>query len=100
MNSAAISSPFARLRNPSVLPGFGLTLGFTLFYLSAIVLIPLCALLLKPWSLGWDGFITAITDERVVAALKLSFGGAAIAAVVNAIFGTLVAWTLVRYRFP
>jgi sulfate transport system permease protein len=100
MNSAAISSPFARLRNPSVLPGFGLTLGFTLFYLSAIVLIPLCALLLKPWSLGWDGFVTAITDERVVAALKLSFGGAAIAAMVNAIFGTLVAWTLVRYRFP
>jgi sulfate transport system permease protein len=100
MNSAAISSPFARLRNPSVLPGFGLALGFTLFYLSAIVLIPLSALLLKPWSLGWGGFIAAVTDERVVAALKLSFGGAAIAAAVNAIFGTLVAWTLVRYRFP
>jgi len=100
MRSVAISSPFARLRNPSVLPGFGLTLGFTLFYLSAIVLLPLAALLLKPWALGWSGFVAAITDERVMAALKLSFGGAAIAAIVNAVFGTLVAWTLVRYRFP
>ncbi|HEY7978979.1 MAG TPA: sulfate ABC transporter permease subunit CysT [Rhizomicrobium sp.] len=100
MRSAAISSPFARLRNPSVLPGFGLTLGFTLFYLSAIVLIPLTALLLKPWTLGWSGFIAAITEPRVLAALKLSFGGAAIAAVVNAVFGLIVAWTLVRYRFP
>ncbi|HEY8947523.1 MAG TPA: sulfate ABC transporter permease subunit CysT [Rhizomicrobium sp.] len=100
MRSVAISPPFARLRNPSVLPGFGLTLGFTLFYLSAIVLLPLTALLLKPWALGWSGFVAAITDDRVVAALKLSFGGAAIAAIVNAVFGTLVAWTLVRYRFP
>jgi sulfate transport system permease protein len=100
MRSVAISSPFARLRNPSVLPGFGLTLGFTLFYLSVIVLIPLTALLLKPWALGWSGFIAAITEPRVLAALKLSFGGAAIAALVNAVFGLIVAWTLVRYRFP
>ena len=100
MRSAAISSPFARWRNPSVLPGFGLTLGFTLFYLSAIVLIPLTALILRPWSLGWDGFWTAITEPRALAALKLSFGGAAIAALVNAVFGLLVAWTLTRYRFP
>jgi sulfate transport system permease protein len=100
MNSAAISSPFARWRNPSALPGFGLTLGFTLFYLSIIVLIPLTALLLRPWELGWDGFAAAITAPRALAALKLSFGGAAIAALVNAVFGLIVAWALVRYRFP
>lgn len=100
MNNAAIFSPFGRWRNPSALPGFGMTLGFTLFYLSVIVLIPLTALLLKPWELGWAGFVTAITEPRVLAALKLSFGGAAIAAIVNAVFGLVVAWTLVRYRFP
>jgi len=87
-------------REPSVLPGFGLTLGLTLFYLSVIVLVPLAALLLRPWTLGWNGFIAAITEPRVLAALKLSFGGAAISAVVNAVFGLLVAWVLVRYRFP
>jgi sulfate transport system permease protein len=83
-----------------VLPGFGLTLGFTLFYLSVIVLIPLTALFLRPWSLGWDGFWTTVTEPRALAALRLSFGGAAIAALVNAVFGLLVAWTLTRYRFP
>jgi sulfate transport system permease protein len=77
-----------------------MTLGFTLFYLSAIVLIPLAALLIKPWSLGWSGFLAIIEDPRVLAALRLSFGGAAIAALINAVFGLLVAWTLVRYRFP
>ena len=95
-----VTSPLARWRSPSVLPGFGLTLGFTLFYLSAIVLIPIAALLLKPWTMGWDGFVAAITEPRVLAALKLSFGAAAFAAAVNAFFGLLVAWTLVRYRFP
>jgi sulfate transport system permease protein len=88
------------LRNPSALPGFGLTLGFTLFYLSAVVLIPLAALLIRPWSLGWTGLVAVIGDPRVLAALKLSFGGAAIAALINAVFGLLVAWTLTRYRFP
>ena len=83
-----------------MLPGFGLTLGFTLFYLSVIVLIPLTALLLRPWTLGWNGFVAAITEPRVLAALELSFGGAAIAALVNAVFGLLIAWTLTRYRFP
>jgi len=100
MSSVAIPSRFARLRNPSALPGFGLTLGFTLFYLSAIVLLPLTALLLKPWTMGWDGFVAAITEPRVLASLKLSFGGAAIAALVNAVFGLIVAWALTRYRFP
>ena len=101
MTSAAFSHPFARRwRNPSVLPGFGLTLGFTLFYLSAVVLVPLTALVLKPWSLGWAGFVAEITEPRVLNALELSFGGAAIAAAVNAVFGLLLAWTLVRYNFP
>jgi sulfate transport system permease protein len=100
MNSVAISSHFARWRNLSVLPGFGLTLGFTLFYLSAIVLIPLAALLIRPWSMGWSGFVAVLSDPRVLAALKLSFGGALIAALINSVFGLLVAWVLVRYRFP
>jgi len=100
LSGVVISSPFARWRNPSVLPGFGLTLGFTLFYLSAVVLIPLTALLLKPWSLGWEGVVAVVTEPRVLHALKLSFGAAAIAALVNAVFGLLLAWTLVRYRFP
>ncbi len=99
MNTAAASST-VRWRNPSVLPGFGLSLGFTLFYLSAIVLIPLAALVIRPWSLGFDGIWSILTDHRVLAALRLSFGGAAIAAGINAVFGLIVAWVLVRYRFP
>lgn len=89
-----------RWREPSVIPGFGLTLGFTLLYLSLVILIPLAALILRPWSNGVDGFLAILTSPRVLAALKLSFGTAAIAAVINTIFGLLVAWTLVRYRFP
>jgi sulfate transport system permease protein len=99
MNTAAVSPP-VRWRNPSVLPGFGLSLGFTLFYLSAVVLIPLAALVIRPWSLGFDGFWHIVTDHRVFAALRLSFGGAAIAAGINAVFGPIVAWVLIRYRFP
>jgi sulfate transport system permease protein len=82
------------------LPGFALSFGFTLFYLSAIVLIPLGALILRPWELGFDGFWAAISAPRVVHALKLSFGAAAVAAAVNSVFGLVVAWVLVRYRFP
>jgi sulfate transport system permease protein len=87
-------------REPSALPGFGLTLGFTILYLSLIVLLPLAALIERPWELGIDGFIKAISAPRVLAALKLSFGGAAIAALINSVFGFLVAWVMVRYRFP
>jgi sulfate transport system permease protein len=83
-----------------VLPGFRLALGFTLFYLTAIVLVPLLALVLRPWSLGWDGFWAAITTPRVLASLRLSFGMAAVAAVIDTFFGTVLAWVLVRYRFP
>ena len=87
-------------RSPSVLPGFGLSLGFSVFYLSAIVLVPLAALVLRPFSLGWDGFVAEVTAPRVVHALELSFGAAAIAAAANTVFGFIVAWSLVRYRFP
>ncbi|MFZ5789129.1 MAG: sulfate ABC transporter permease subunit CysT [Pseudomonadota bacterium] len=87
-------------RQPSVLPGFGLTLGFTIAYLSLIVLIPLAALVLRPAELGWHGFWAAVTAPRVLASLRLSFGAAFIGASINALFGLVTAWVLVRYRFP
>jgi sulfate/thiosulfate transport system permease protein len=82
------------------LPGFGLTMGFSLFYLSAIVLIPMAALVLKVTGLGWAEFWKAATAGRAVAAYKLTFGASFIAASINAIFGTILAWVLVRYHFP
>jgi sulfate transport system permease protein len=84
----------------SILPGFGLALGFTLFYLSLIVLIPLSAVFLKTGTMGWERFWETVTDPRVVASYRLSFGASLIAALVNAAFGLLVAWVLVRYSFP
>jgi sulfate transport system permease protein len=87
-------------RRPSVIPGFGLTFGFTLTYLSLIVLIPIAALILRTTALTWDQFWGIASSERVVAALRLSFGAALIGAVINAVFGLIVAWVLVRYRFP
>ena len=84
----------------SVLPGFNLALGFTLLYLSLIVLIPLAALFLRAAGLGWDQFIAAAFSPRVLASYRLSFGGALVAAVINAATGLLVAWVLVRYDFP
>jgi sulfate transport system permease protein len=98
--SIAITAPSARWRNPSALPGFGLSLGFTLFYLSAIVLVPLAALVIRPWEIGWSGFWVVLSDTRVLHALKLSFGASLIAAAINTVFGLIVAWVLVRYRFP
>jgi sulfate transport system permease protein len=89
-----------RIRSRSALPGFGLSLGFTFFYLSAIVLIPLAALIIRPWELGFADFWREISAPRVLAALKLSFGASAIAAAINSVFGLIVAWVLVRYRFP
>ncbi|MDO9088967.1 MAG: sulfate ABC transporter permease subunit CysT [Burkholderiaceae bacterium] len=83
-----------------VLPGFGLTLGYTLFYLSIIVLIPLSALLFKTFTLTWDQFWAAISSPRTLASYRLTFGASLIAALVNAVFGLLLAWVLVRYRFP
>lgn len=87
-------------RTSPVIPGFGLTLGYTLVYLSLLVLIPLGALFLKTTELSWAQFIAIVSAPRVLAALKLSFGTAFAAAVLNGVIGTLLAWVLVRYRFP
>jgi sulfate transport system permease protein len=84
----------------SVIPGFGVTLGFTLAYLGLIVLIPLSAVIWKTTDLTWLQFWETISEPRVVASLKLSFGASLIAAAVNAIFGMVLAWALVRYTFP
>ena len=84
----------------SVLPGFGLGLGYTLFWLCLIVLLPLLALVLKSSELGWQGFWETVSTDRVIASLKLSFGASLVAALINAFFGFLVAWVLVRYSFP
>ncbi len=86
-------------RRHSVLPGFGLTLGTAVLYLSLVALIPMSALFFRTSSLGWPGFWETITSARVLAACKLSFGAALIGALLNAVFGFVVAWTLVRYRF-
>src|ERR1022692_389151 len=84
----------------NVLPGFGLTMGFTLFYLSAIVLIPFAALVIRTLELSWADFWRLATADRALAAYRLTFGASFIAALVNAVFGTLLAWVLVRYEFP
>jgi sulfate transport system permease protein len=83
-----------------VMPGFGLSLGFTIFYLALIVLIPLSAVFLKTFTMTWSAFWSAVTSERVVASYRLSFGASLVAAFLNVIFGGVVAWVLVRYRFP
>ena len=100
MTDIAIPSMVPTWRTKSALPGFGLSLGFTIFYLSAVVLIPLAALIIRPWSIGIGGVFEEITAPRVLHALELSFGAAAIAASINTVFGLIVAWVLVRYRFP
>lgn len=89
-----------RWRRHRVLPGFGLTLGYSIFYLSLVVLIPLSALLVKSTSLSGSEFWTTVTAPRVIASYRLTFTAAALAALVNAVFGFVVAWILVRYRFP
>ena len=98
--SFAGALPSTHWRTRSALPGFGMSLGFTVFYLSAVVLIPLAALIIRPWELGWSGFVEEVTAPRVLASLKLSFGAAAVGAVLNTFFGLIVAWSLVRYNFP
>jgi len=94
------SSTTWTFRKPSILPGFGLALGFTLTYLSLIVLIPLAGLVVYTAQLGWPEFWRLATDPRTVAALRLSFGASFLAAAINAVFGLVVAWVLVRYDFP
>lgn len=87
-------------RRPSALPGLGLSFGITVFWLSFIVLIPLSAVFAKSASGGWDAFLDAAFSSRSIASYKLTFGAALLAAAINAVFGLLVAWVLVRYDFP
>jgi sulfate transport system permease protein len=89
-----------RIKQHSVLPGFGLTMGYTIFYLSVIVLIPLSAMFIKAGRMGPLDFWQTITTSRVLAAYKLTFGASLVAATINAVFGFIVAWVLVRYTFP
>jgi sulfate/thiosulfate transport system permease protein len=88
------------LKRHSVLPGFDLALGFTLLYISFIVLIPLSAAFLKTATMTWPAFWDAVSSPRVLASYRLTFGASLAAAIVNAIFGLIVAWVLVRYEFP
>ncbi|HZM28311.1 MAG TPA: sulfate ABC transporter permease subunit CysT [Gemmatimonadales bacterium] len=87
-------------RQKSALPGFGLALGFTLTYLGLVVLLPLSTIFVKSSGLGWHAFWEAVASPRVVASYRLSFLASLIAAAVNSVFGVLVAWVLVRYKFP
>lgn len=91
--------PGAPRNRSSPLPGFGLSLGITILWLSLIVLIPLSAVFMKSVSEGWSTFLAAAASPRALAAYRLSFGAAALGALINCVFGLLVAWTLVRYRF-
>ena len=99
MTSSAAQTGW-RLKEPSIVPGFGMTLGFSLAYLSLIILIPLAGLAWRASSLTWGEFMSILFDERTLAALYVSFGTALIAACVNAVFGVLICWVLVRYEFP
>jgi sulfate/thiosulfate transport system permease protein len=99
MNTAVAKRGW-RVAEPSALPGLGPALGFTMAYLSFFVLLPLAALALRPWEHGFDHFARVMTDERTIHAFRLTFGASFIAACINAVFGTMVAWVLVRYEFP
>ena len=98
--AATALRPKWRFRQPSVIPGFGLTFGFTITWFSLIILIPLLGLAIRSAGLGPSGFWQAATDPRVLGALRVSFVTAILAALINTVFGTLIAWVLVRYRFP
>lgn len=106
MSAAAIAVPLraaaagSRGGSRKVLPGFNLTLGYTLLYLSLIVLIPLSALVFKTFEMSWDQFWAAVSSPRVLASYRLTFGASFAAALVNVVFGLLLAWVLVRYSFP
>jgi len=104
MTAAALAplagKPRSRWKQPSILPGFPLAMGWTLTYLGLIVVLPLIALVVRPWELGLSGIWETLTEPRVLAALRLSFGAAFLAALTNVPIGLLVAWTLTRYEFP
>jgi sulfate transport system permease protein len=104
MTALGVTAPPAKPRRrwvqPSILPGFPLAMGWTLTWLGVIVVLPLTALIVRPWELGLDGVWSTLTEPRVLAALRLSFGAAFLAALTNIPLGLLVAWTLTRYEFP
>lgn len=101
MSVVAPPVPFKASNAPfRVMPGFKLSLGFTIFYLALIVLIPLSAVFLKTFTMTWEAFWHAVTSERVMASYRLSFGASLIAAAINVVFGGILAWVLVRYTFP
>jgi sulfate transport system permease protein len=89
-----------RLKERSILPGFGITMGFTVTYMCLLVMLPLALLFIRASGLGWSAFWETVTDARVLAAYKLSFAASAGAALANVVFGLIVAWVLVRYSFP
>jgi sulfate transport system permease protein len=101
MSATALAAPFAARRaRVAAIPGFGLTLGITLAWLSVVVLIPLAALVLKPWELGPAGILASLSDPRVLASLRLSFGAALLAAAVDLPLGLAVAWAIIRLDIP
>jgi sulfate transport system permease protein len=101
LTAGAVRRPrLSAWKEPSILPGFGVSLGITLAYLGLIVVLPLAALALRPWELGVSGVWHVLSEPRVAAALRLSFGLSALAALLNAPLGLLIAWTLTRYAFP
>lgn len=104
MTAAALApvagKPRTRWKEPSILPGFPLAMGWTLTYLGLIVVLPLTALVLRPWETGFAGVWSTLTEARVLAALRLSFGTSLLAALTNVPLGLMVAWTLTRYEFP
>src|ERR1700704_7053242 len=97
---APVGLRMAAIKQPSVLPGFGLTFGFTTFFLSAIVLLPLAALVLAAASMTWSDFVHVVLSPRALGSYRLSFGASFLAAAINLVFGFIIAWTLVRYEFP
>jgi len=92
--------PRSRWKEPSILPGFPLAMGWTLTYLGLVVVLPLTALVLRPWEAGLAGVWETLTEDRVLAALRLSFGASLLAALTNVPLGLMTAWTLTRYEFP
>ncbi|NLS06151.1 sulfate ABC transporter permease subunit CysT [Rhizobium sp. P32RR-XVIII] len=96
----AHSPTWWRFRKPSVIPGFGITLGLSLTWLTLLILIPLSGLAWRSSELGWEKFLSIAFDPRTLNALRISFGAAFVAACINAVFGVILAWVLVRYRFP
>ncbi len=101
MNPASANHNLVKKRRPwRVIPGFHITLGFTVLYLSLIILIPLSALVINTFAMDWNAFIQTVTSPRVMASYKLSFGASFLAGLINVVFGTILTWVLVRYRFP